>query len=203
MTLYSCQSQTKKTKINMDNSNKNYEIATLAGGCFWCIEAAFDELKGVVEVQSGYAGGSVKNPTYKQVCTGETGHAEVVQIRYNPSVISYAQLLDVFWVLHDPTTLNRQGNDVGTQYRSAIFYHNDEQKKIAEKSMAQSEERGDYSAKYVTEIVPLNDNFYPAEDYHSDYFVNNPENPYCGAVIAPKIKKFHQKFHDWLKPEFQ
>lgn len=204
MGMNSCQTQVKKgEKENMEKV-KSTELATLAGGCFWCIEAAFDELKGVVNVQSGYAGGHKQNPTYKEVCTGETGHAEVVQIEYDPTVISYEQILEAFWVLHDPTTLNRQGNDVGTQYRSAIFYHDEKQKEIAQKSLKESEERGDYPNKYVTEIVPLNNNFYKAEDYHSDYFVNNENtNPYCGAVIAPKIKKFNQKFKKLLKPEYQ
>lgn len=198
LTLSACQAQSK----NEVSTNKKQEIqmekAVFAGGCFWCIEAAFDQLKGVKKAESGYAGGHVENPTYKQVCTGETGHAEVVEITYDPSVISYDTLLEVFWVVHDPTQLNRQGEDVGTQYRSAIFYLNDEQKEKAEESMKKSAERGDYSGEYVTLIEPL-DTFYPAEAYHEDYFEKNPLQPYCSAVIAPKMQKFRKKFASLLK----
>ncbi|MDO5510713.1 MAG: peptide-methionine (S)-S-oxide reductase MsrA [Weeksellaceae bacterium] len=184
-------------------NTENTQIATLAGGCFWCIEAAYDALQGVVHVQSGYAGGHDPNPTYKEVCTGSTGHAEVVQITYDPSIISYETLLEAFWTLHDPTTLNRQGNDVGTQYRSAIFYHSEEQKNLAEASLQKFEEKGIWPGKFTTEITALNNNFYPAEDYHNDYFVNNPNQPYCSAVVKPKLDKFYKKFNDHLKPEFR
>lgn len=197
--LTSCKSQTRETKISYKMENK-IEKAVLAGGCFWCLEAAFDQLKGVIKVQSGFSGGHTQNPTYRQVCDGNTGHAEVVEISYNPQEISYATLLEVFWVIHDPTQLNRQGNDVGTQYRSAIFYMNDEQKKIAEKSIQISKNRGDYSGEYVTELVPFKQ-FSPADSYHTDYYENNGTQPYCSAVIAPKMRKFQKKFHSLLKKE--
>lgn len=197
--LTSCKSQTRETKISYKMENK-IEKAVLAGGCFWCLEAAFDQLKGVIKVQSGFSGGHTQNPTYRQVCDGNTGHAEVVEISYNPQEISYATLLEVFWVIHDPTQLNRQGNDVGTQYRSAIFYMNDEQKKIAEKSIQISKNRGDYSGEYVTELVPFKQ-FFPADSYHTDYYENNETQPYCSAVIAPKMRKFQKKFHSLLKKE--
>lgn len=162
------------------------EKATLAGGCFWCLEAVYKRISGVVEVTSGYAGGHVANPTYKEVCTGQTGHAEVVQIEYDPSIVSYEQILDLFWEAHDPTTLNRQGADVGTQYRSAIFYHNDEQRRIAQESKEKAQEN--FSDPIVTEINEL-DAFYSAEDYHQDYFDTNPQAGYCRVVIEPKLKK--------------
>ncbi|MBB5372398.1 peptide-methionine (S)-S-oxide reductase MsrA [Acidocella aromatica] len=171
------------------------ESAVLAGGCFWCLEAAYDELAGVEKVESGYAGGHVPNPGYKQVCTGTTGHAEVVKITYDPAVISYADLLDVFFTIHDPTTLNRQGNDVGTQYRSAIYYASPEQKAAAEAAV---EKFSPVWGKIVTEIAPL-DVFYPAEKEHEDYFVRNPWSGYCQAVIAPKIAKLRKAFRDRLK----
>lgn len=194
-----CRTQNKKEIKLGENMEKKLESATLAGGCFWCLEAAFDRLKGVEKVVSGFAGGHTENPTYKQVCNGDTGHAEVVRIFYNPEEISYATLLEVFWVIHDPTQLNRQGNDIGTQYRSAIFYESDSQKEIALQSMKQSIARGDYKDSYVTEIEPLT-HFYPAEDYHTDYYENNKTQPYCSAVIAPKMQKFQKKFHNLLKP---
>src|SRR5256712_12554958 len=174
------------------------EIATLAGGCFWCLEAVFDDLEGVEGVVSGYSGGSVPNPTYKHVCTGDTGHAEVVQVTFNPDVISYRDLLRVFLTVHDPTTLNRQGADVGTQYRSAIFYHSPEQKAAAEQVIAEIEREGVWSRPIVTEVAPLKV-FYPAEDYHVDYYANNPNQGYCRVVIDPKVAKFRQKFRDRLK----
>ena len=192
----SCKTQTKQVKT--EKMSDKIETATLAGGCFWCLEAAFDRLKGVEKVESGFAGGHVENPTYKQVCTEDTGHAEVVRIYFNPDEISYKTLLEVFWTLHDPTQLNRQGNDVGTQYRTAIFYETEQQKKEAEESMQNSIKRGDYSGEYVTEIQPL-DKFYPAEDYHTDYYENNKTQPYCSAVIAPKMQKFQKKFESLLK----
>jgi peptide-methionine (S)-S-oxide reductase len=174
------------------------KTATFGGGCFWCVEAVFSELKGVERVVSGYAGGAVENPTYEQVCTGATGHAEVTQITYDPEVISYEDLLYVFWRTHDPTTLNRQGADVGTQYRSIILYHDERQKAIAERSKAEIDTSGLWPNPTVTEIAPLGE-FYPAEDYHQDYYRNNRSQPYCMAVIDPKIKKFKKEFGGRLK----
>jgi peptide-methionine (S)-S-oxide reductase len=176
----------------------NLETATLAAGCFWCVEAVFDDLNGVEDVVSGYAGGHTENPTYRQVCNGDTGHAEVAEIRFDPSVISFKHVLRVFFSVHDPTTLNRQGNDIGTQYRSAIFYHNDEQKRDAEEVIKEITDEGVYDDPVVTEIVPL-EKFWPAEDYHQEYFANNPNQPYCQAVVSPKVRKFRQKFADRLK----
>lgn len=174
------------------------ETATLGGGCFWCVEAVFLDLKGVHEAVSGYAGGQVANPSYEQVCTGKTGHAEVVQIKFDPDVISYEELLEVFWRTHDPTTLNRQGADVGPQYRSVIFYHNEEQKAIAEKSKAETDASDLWPNPIVTEISPLN-RFYKAEQYHQDYYENNATQPYCRMVIDPKLAKFRQEFTDRLR----
>jgi peptide-methionine (S)-S-oxide reductase len=176
----------------------DFELATLAGGCFWCLEAVYDELKGVESVESGYSGGQVPNPTYHQVCDGDTGHAEVVQIRFDPSVISYADLLHVFFTIHEPTTLNRQGNDVGTQYRSAIFYHDAEQKRVAEEVIREIEAQKLWEDPIVTEVTPF-DRFYIAEAYHQEYFKNNPFQGYCRVVIAPKVAKFRQKFVERLK----
>jgi peptide-methionine (S)-S-oxide reductase len=176
------------------------ETATLGGGCFWCVEAVYLELKGVQRVVSGYAGGTVDHPTYQQVCTGTTGHAEVTQITYDPHVISYADLLYVFWRTHDPTTLNRQGADVGTQYRSIILYHDEEQKAIAERSKRETDASGLWPNPIVTEIVPLGE-FYPAEDYHQDYYRQNRFQPYCMMVIDPKIRKFKKEFGDKLKDQ--
>ena len=177
---------------------RSVEVATLAGGCFWCLEAVFDDLRGVELVESGYAGGHVPNPTYQQVCTGATGHAEVVQITFDPQVISFRELLEVFFTIHDPTTLNRQGADIGTQYRSAIFYHSPEQKEIAEKTISELNAEQIWDAAIVTEVVPL-EKFYVAEDYHQEYFAQNPSQPYCRAVVAPKVAKFRQKFLEKLK----
>ena len=174
------------------------ETATLGGGCFWCVEAVYQELKGVERVVSGYAGGTVENPTYKQVCTGNTGHAEVARITYDPEIISYEDVLYVFWRTHDPTTLNRQGADVGTQYRSVILYHDEEQKAIAERSKSETDASGLWPRPIVTEIALLG-KFYPAEDYHQDYYRNNRSQPYCMAVIDPKINKFRKEFGDKLK----
>lgn len=174
------------------------EMATLAGGCFWCLEAVYQQLKGVEKVVSGYAGGHVRNPTYQQVCNGTTGHAEVVQITYNPQVVSYRDLLDVFFTIHDPTTLNRQGNDVGTQYRSAIYYHTPEQQQVAEQTIRDVAAEGIWNNPIVTEVEPL-DVFYPAEDYHQNYYVDNPNQGYCRVVIAPKVAKFRQKYLAKLK----
>lgn len=178
--------------------NGHTEIATLAGGCFWCLEAVFDELRGVSEVESGYAGGQVPNPTYRQVCNGTTGHAEVVQITFDPQAVSFRQLLEVFFTIHDPTTPNRQGADVGTQYRSAIFYHSPEQKATAEQVIAQINETGIWNDPVVTEVAPV-PIFYRAEDYHQEYFVNNSNQPYCRAVVAPKVAKLRKYFVEQLK----
>ena len=178
--------------------NLNLETATLAAGCFWCVEAVFDDLKGVEDVVSGYSGGQTENPTYRQVCDGNTGHAEVAQIKFDPSVISFKDILRVFFSVHDPTTMNRQGADIGTQYRSAIFYHNDEQKRDAEEVIKEITDEGVYDDPIVTEVTAL-EKFWPAEDYHQEYFANNPNVPYCAAVVSPKVKKFRQKFADRLK----
>ncbi len=178
--------------------SKKLETATFGGGCFWCVEAVFQDLKGVEQVVSGYSGGSMENPSYQAVCTGTTNHAEVVQITYDPEIISYEELLYVFWRTHDPTTLNRQGADVGPQYRSVIFYHNDEQQAIAQKSKQETDASGLWRNPIVTEISPLR-NFYPAEDYHQDYFRQNPYQPYCQMVIDPKVRKFKKEFQDKLK----
>jgi peptide-methionine (S)-S-oxide reductase len=173
-------------------------VATFGAGCFWCVEAVFENLEGVLSVESGYAGGTTENPTYEQVCTGRTGHAEVCQVRYDPSKTSYAQLLEVFWKTHDPTTPNRQGNDAGTQYRSAIFYHSEEQKGEAEKYKRKLEEAKAWNDPIVTEIVPFT-KFYEAEAYHQDYYRRNPNQGYCAAVIRPKMEKFRKAFGDKLK----
>ncbi|MAU10919.1 MAG: peptide-methionine (S)-S-oxide reductase [Anaerolineaceae bacterium] len=174
------------------------ETTTLGGGCFWCLEAVYDQLKGVQAVESGYAGGHVENPSYKAVCTGTTGHAEVVQVEFDNDVITFQDILNVFFTIHDPTTLNRQGNDIGTQYRSAIFYHSDEQKQIAEETIKALNEDGPWSDPIVTEVVPV-ENYFPAEDYHQEYFENNPNQGYCRVVIAPKVAKFRQKYLAQLK----
>ena len=180
--------------------NDHFETATLAGGCFWCLEAVFDEMKGVQSVESGYAGGHVQNPSYRAVCNGDTGHAEVVQIKFDPSVLSYRDLLNVFFAIHDPTTLNRQGADTGTQYRSAIFYHSPEQKETAETLVKELNEQKIWDHPIVTEVAPLS-NFYIAEDYHQEYFANNPNQPYCQAVVAPKVSKFRKHFLEMLKKQ--
>lgn len=180
--------------------NANHQTATLAGGCFWCLEAVFDELNGVVSVESGYSGGRIENPSYQAVCTGMTGHAEAVQVTFDPSVISFRDLLTVFFTVHDPTTLNRQGADVGTQYRSAIFYHNDEQKRVAEEVIRELTEARLWPNPIVTEITKF-EKFYMAEDYHQEYFANNPNQPYCMAVVAPKVLKFRKMFVDRLKKQ--
>jgi len=174
------------------------QIATLAGGCFWCLEAVFIELKGVQKVESGYSGGSLAEPTYRQVSDQETGHAEVIQVTYDPQVISYADLLNVFFAVHDPTTLNRQGADVGTQYRSAIFYHSPDQELVARKIIADLDLQKIWDNPIVTQLVPF-EKFYKAENYHQNYFANNSNQPYCGIVIAPKVAKFRKQFIDKLK----
>ncbi len=178
--------------------NTNKEIATLAGGCFWCLEAVYNDLRGVEKVVSGYMGGHVHDPSYKLVCMGITGHAEVVQLTFDPQAVSFRELLEVFFTIHDPTTLNRQGADVGTQYRSAIFYHSEEQKSVAESVIAELTAAGLWENPIITEITSVTE-FYPAEDYHQEYFANNPYQPYCIGVVAPKVSKFRKKFLDKLK----
>lgn len=174
------------------------EKATLGGGCFWCLEAVFQDLSGVEEVVSGYAGGHVPNPTYQEVCTGATGHAEVVQLTFDPDLITYEEILEVFFSIHDPTTLNRQGADVGTQYRSVIFYHDEDQEKAAREMIARLEREKVFDDPIVTQVAPLT-NFYPAEGYHQRYFENNPEQPYCRVVIAPKVEAFRRTFAEKLR----
>ena len=184
--------------MQTSGSTSTLEIATLAGGCFWCLEAVFDDMKGVESVESGYMGGSVANPTYEQVCGGDTGHAEVVQLEFDPAVVSYSEILQVFFVIHDPTTKDRQGNDVGTQYRSAIFYHSAEQKDAAERVIAEITRAGLYRDPIVTEVAPAS-TFHVAERYHQEYFARNPNQPYCQYVVAPKVAKFRKHFFDRLK----
>jgi peptide-methionine (S)-S-oxide reductase len=174
------------------------EIATLAGGCFWCLEAVYDGMKGVESVESGYMGGRTPNPTYEQVCGGETGHAEIVRITFDPAAVSYKELLEVFFVIHDPTTLNRQGNDAGTQYRSAIFYHTPQQKADAEELIARLNAAKLWGRPIVTEVTPAT-TFHMAEGYHQEYFARNPNQPYCQAVVAPKVAKFRRHFLEKLK----
>ena len=174
------------------------ETATLAGGCFWCLEAVYDDLDGVLHVESGYAGGTVANPSYEQVCTGTTGHAEVVQITFDPRVLTFHDLLEVFFDIHDPTTLNRQGNDIGSQYRSAIFYHSPEQKAVAEQMIKELSAARRWPHPIVTEVTPFAA-FYKAEPYHQEYFANNPYQPYCQAVVGPKVAKFRKHYRERLK----
>ena len=176
-----------------NQNNANFQTATFGAGCFWCIEACFKDLKGVVSVVPGYAGGHQKDPTYKEVCGGQTGHAEVAQVIFDPAIISYEALLEAFWFVHDPTQLNRQGNDIGTQYRSVIFYHNEEQKNLAQQYLKRLSAEKVWDAPIVTEIVAIN-NYYEAEDYHHNYFENNPGNPYCQSVVRPKVEKFKKVF---------
>lgn len=191
--------QMNQEKVSETNiTEPTYTVATLAAGCFWCVEAVFQQLKGVEKVESGYMGGAVKNPSYKDVCTGQTGHAEVIQITYNPQRISFEELLEVFWKTHDPTTLNRQGNDIGTQYRSAVFYHDDMQKRIAESLKRNLSESGAFDAPIVTTFEPASV-FYKAENYHQDYFNLNGTNPYCQMVVKPKVEKFQKVFKDKIK----
>ena len=182
----------------MSATSPKLETAVLGGGCFWCMEAVFDELQGVTKVTSGYAGGTVSSPIYKQVCTGTTGHAEVVQVTFDPEILSYGELLTVFFSVHDPTTLNRQGADQGTQYRSVIFTENDAQAKTAHDIIKELTDKKVFDKPIVTQVVPL-PAFYPAEDYHQNYFANNPEQAYCQVVISPKVRKFRQEYHDRLK----
>jgi peptide-methionine (S)-S-oxide reductase len=191
--------QPVKQSINdLAMSQNNYDTITLGAGCFWCVEAIFQQLKGVQSVESGYSGGHVVNPTYKEICTDTTNHAEVCQVTYDPAVISFTEILEVFWKTHDPTTRNRQGADIGTQYRSAIFYHTGEQKQIAEEMKARLDAAGIWKDPVVTEIVPF-DRFYKAEAYHQEYYFQNTSQPYCSAVITPKLEKFKKVFSDKLK----
>jgi peptide-methionine (S)-S-oxide reductase len=187
----------EKDKMIQENDSK-LQLATLGSGCFWCSEAIFERVKGVTSVVSGYAGGKVDNPSYEDVCSGKTGHAEVIQIKFDPSVVSYDELLEIFWKTHDPTTLNRQGADVGTQYRSVVFYHNEEQKQKAESYKAELNKAEIWKDPIVTEISPLK-KFYSAEKYHQDYYEQNPNQGYCSFVITPKIEKFEKVFKDKLK----
>ena len=187
---------------NDNDNNMTMQIATLANECFWCSEAIFKRLKGVKSVLPGYSGGIVENPSYEQVCTGKTGHTESIQIEFDPTVIPYEKILDVFWHTHDPTTLNRQGNDVGTQYRSAIFYHNQKQKEIAEKSKRDLEKAGVHKNPIVTEITPFK-NFYVAEDYHKNYYEEHQDAPYCSVVINPKVHKLIQKYGNDLENKYK
>lgn len=201
--LVSCQGQEKrKSTVKQNKMENKLSYATIGGGCFWCVESCFNMLKGVDSVISGYSGGHKANPTYEEVCTGDTGHAEVVQIAYDPAVISYKQLMEVFLFLHDPTQLNRQGNDIGTQYRSVVFYNSEEQKKETEEALKESEAKQQWNGKYVTQVVPF-EKFWPAEAYHQGYYKENPNQPYCSAVVGPKIQKFKKYFGEkgWLKPE--
>lgn len=202
--LFSCAQKSQQPSSEPIAKNvmnmSNLDTATFGAGCFWCVEAVFQRLNGVEKVVSGYTGGHVKNPTYKQICTGMTGHAEVAQIIYDPKVISFDELLEVFWKTHDPTTLNRQGNDEGPQYRSAVFYHNEQQRELAEKYKKALDESGAFRNKIVTEITALGE-FYVAEDYHQNYYNENPFQPYCAYVIQPKIEKLEKVFKDKLKKE--
>lgn len=198
----SCAQQKVRQEENMEKQKNQpkggLKKATLGAGCFWCVEAIFQELEGVESVVSGYSGGDVKNPSYEEICTGKTGHAEVCQIDYDPSVITYDELLEVYWQTHDPTTMNRQGNDVGSQYRSVIFYHDENQKELAEEYKKKLDESGAFNDPIVTEISP-HDEFYVAEDYHQEYYDQNPFKSYCSYVITPKLEKFKKVFKDKLK----
>ncbi len=196
-----CQTSQPQEK-NTDLSEKKLEKVTLGGGCFWCLSPCFEMVKGVYKVTSGYSGGNIEFPSYQQVSTGLTGHAEVIQIEYDPEEISFSELLDMFWFLHDPTQFNKQDNDVGTQYRSVIFYRSEEQKILARESLKKSQASDLWKGKYVTEISPFSA-FYPAEDYHQKYYQKNPNQPYCSSIIAPKVQNFKAKFNYKLKPEFQ
>lgn len=216
-TLGACNTEAKHSSnakpINTQNSPSNPQTTAmnqsteqptdscvLAGGCFWCLDAVYRQMKGIINVESGYSNGQIKNPTYREVCSGRTGHAEVAKIYFNPTLTSYQQILEVFWRIHNPTTLNRQGNDIGTQYRSGIYFLNEEQERIAKASKQAVEESGLWAddGKVVTEILPLN-NYWPAEDYHQDYFANNPENQYCVYVVSEKVEKFKKTFAQLLK----
>ena len=187
-----------KTSTTNNTQNNNQQTATLAGGCFWCIESAFTQVQGIISATSGYMGGSTDNPTYKAVCQGDTGHAEVVQLIFDSTQISYQEILEIFFTLHDPTQLNRQGNDMGTQYRTGIFYHSDSQRAAAEQTIREMTDAKMFEQAIVTQVCPV-ETFYPGEDYHQDYFNNNPENQYCQAVVSPKLAKFRKTFVEKLK----
>ena len=187
----------QKQMLKLDQKD-NTEVATLAGGCFWCIEAAFDEIRGVIKVESGYSGGTTTSPTYEQVCSGTTGHAEAVQVTFEPNVVSFQDILHIFFTVHDPTTPNRQGADMGSQYRSVIFYHNEKQKEIAEQVIRELEDQKVWDNPIVTQVVPFK-KFYKAEDYHNQYFSRNPNAGYCRVVIAPKIAKLREKYREKMK----
>jgi peptide-methionine (S)-S-oxide reductase len=180
------------------NAERSTETLTLGGGCFWCLEAVYDRVQGVIDVVSGYAGGTVAPPSYEEVCTGNTGHAEVIKVTFDPGAITLDEILDIFFTIHDPTTLNRQGADIGTQYRSAVFYHTDAQRAAAEAKIAELTAAGTYDRPIVTEVTPLS-TFYPAEDYHQEYFEKHPSRAYCRAVVAPKVAKFQRHFTDMVK----
>jgi len=190
--------QSSTMQSNSQAQSSTTEVATLAGGCFWCLEAVFDQLKGVISVESGYSNGHVSHPTYRQVCGGNTGHAEVVRVTFDPSVISFRDILDIFFTIHDPTTLNRQGNDIGTQYRSGIYFHSPEQERIAHEVISELNKEKLWPHPIVTEVVPVS-NWSVAEDYHQEYFANNSYQPYCQVVVAPKVAKFRKKYFDKLK----
>ncbi len=200
MNLQNMTSSETKNEIEGDTSNAidTIEMATFGAGCFWCVEAVYTSVNGVLKVQSGYSGGFVKNPSYKEVCSGNTGHAEVCQITFDPRIITYLQLLEVFFEVHDPTTLNRQGGDVGTQYRSAIYYHNNAQMSAAQLAISAATESENWSDQIVTEVTEF-DTFFPAEDYHNDYFALHGEQPYCQMVVKPKVDKFKKHFGELLK----
>lgn len=200
--IFGCVWSLLSSTANAQQTESKLEKATFGAGCFWCVEAIYELVKGIEYVESGYSGGHVENPTYKEVTSGNTGHAEVARIHFNPDIISYAELLEVLWHTHNPTTMNRQGNDVGPQYRSVIFYHNEEQKNIAEASLKKTDESGLWDDPIVTEIEPL-ENYYVAEDYHQNYFENNPNAGYCSVVIAPKVAKFKKEFSYLLKDNVQ
>lgn len=197
VTVQACGQKKSKEKTEMNNNN-GLELATFGAGCFWCVEAIFQRIEGVDKVVSGYSGGHIKNPSYKEICQGTTGHAEVCQLSYDPDVVSFEELLEVFWQTHDPTTLNRQGNDVGTQYRSSVFFHNAEQKELAKTYKKKLDDADIYKDRIVTEIVPFKV-MYEAEDYHQNYFNENGSQPYCSFVIQPKVDKLEKVFKDKLK----
>ncbi|MGI8910313.1 MAG: peptide-methionine (S)-S-oxide reductase MsrA [Rubrobacteraceae bacterium] len=184
--------------MERNNGSSRTEVATLGGGCFWCLEAVYGELRGVEKVESGYSGGHVPNPTYRQVCSETTGHAEVVQLTFDPEVVSFREVLEVFFTIHDPTTLNRQGADVGESYRSAVFYHDEDQRRVTEEVISELEAKGIWDAPIVTQVTPFEE-FYVAEDYHQEYFQNNAYQPYCQVIIAPKVAKFRKQHLNRLK----
>ncbi|NPV12477.1 MAG: peptide-methionine (S)-S-oxide reductase MsrA [Ignavibacteria bacterium] len=198
LSTINCKGNIKMSEQTKNKNELNYELATFGGGCFWCTEAVFKQIDGVIETEVGYAGGDVENPTYEQVCTGKTGHAEVCQIKFDPEKISYNELLEIFFKTHDPTTLNRQGADVGTQYRSVIFYHNETQKNLAIEFIKKLEREGVFSKPIVTQVEPLK-NYYRAEEYHQNYFEKNPYSTYCIFVVAPKVEKTKKIFQNKLK----